>query len=148
MEEDLKQNRAPGRSLKKYEITNLLFIVVLILALGVLVTFVFRHYGTRGQDSSGESSLGVVSEAVGAGSDVGVFYLDTKLSETTRRYRSRLEISVTDDGLVRELFALPGVEEITIDQKVIMIKKNGSARWEAIQSGVRRIVKDHLHIHY
>jgi hypothetical protein len=50
--------------------------------------------------------------------------------------------------LVRELFALPGVEEITIDQKVIMIKKNGSARWEGIQPGVRRIVKDHLHIHY
>ena len=90
----------------------------------------------------------MVSDAVGAGSDVGIFYLDTKLSETTRQYRSRLEIPVTDDGLVRELFALPGVEEVTIDQKVIMIKKNGSARWESIQPGVRRIVKDHLHIHY
>ena len=108
MEEDLKQNRAHGRSLKKYEIKNLLFIVVLILALGVLVTFVFRHYGTRSQDSSGESTLGVISESVGAGSDVGVFYLDTKLSETTRRYRSRLEITVTDDGLVRELLPCGG----------------------------------------
>lgn len=147
MEEDLKQDRAPRRSLKKYELTNLLFILVLIVALGVLVTFVFRYYGRRGLESSGEST-GVVSDAVGAGSDVGIFYLDTKLSETTLRCRNRLEISITDDGLVKELFALPGVEEVTIDQKVIMIKKYNSARWEGIQSGVRRIVKNHLHIHY
>jgi hypothetical protein len=144
----LKNTRAPKRSLKKYEITNLLFILVLIVALGVLVTFVFRYYGKGDQETSGDSAMGVVSDAVGAGSDVGIFYLDTKLTETTHQYRSRLEVSVTDDGLVRELFALPGVEEITIDQKVLMIKKNTSARWESIQSGVRRIVKDHLHIHY
>lgn len=143
-------SKSPGgkKSLKRYEITNLLFILVLMVALGVVVTFVFRYYGNRGMESSGGSAAGVVSDAVGAGSDVGIFYLDTKLSETTRRYRSRLEVTITDDGLLKELFALPGVEEITIDQKVLMIKKNGSARWEPIQSGVRRIVKDHLHIHY
>jgi hypothetical protein len=144
----LKKNRAGGRSLKKYELTNLLFILVLIAALGILVTFVFRYYGKQGQEISGENSVGVVSDSVSPGSDVGLFYLDAKLSEVTRQYRSRVEIPVTDDGLLRELFALPGVEEITIDQKVIMIKKNGSARWEGIQSGVRRIVRDHLHIHY
>ena len=137
-----------GKSLKKYELTNLLFFLVLIVALGVLVTFVFRHYGTRNQESSEGSVVGVVSEAVGPGSDVGLFYLDTKLSQSTRRYRSRIEIPATDDGLVSELFALPGVEEVTIDQKVIMLKKNGSVRWESIQPGVRRIVKEHLHIHY
>ncbi len=143
-------SKSPGgkKSLKRYEITNLLFILVLMVALGVVVTFVFRYYGNRGLEPSGGSAVGVVSDAVGAGSDVGIFYLDTKLSETTRRYRSRLEVTITDDGLLKELFALPGVEEITIDQKVLMIKKNGSARWEPIQSGVRRIVKDHLHIHY
>jgi hypothetical protein len=144
----LKKNRAGGRSLKKYELTNLLFILVLIVALGILVTFVFRYYGKQGQDISGENSVGVVSDSVSPGSDVGLFYLDTKLSEVTRQYRSRIEIPITDDGLLRELFALPGVEEITIDQKVIMIKKNGSARWDGIQSSVRRIVRDHLHIHY
>jgi len=148
MEKDLSKSRPGNSSLKRYEITTLLFILVLMVALGILVTFVFRYYGKRGMEPSGDSAVGVVSDAVGAGSDVGIFYLDTKLSETTRRYRSRIEVSVTDDGLVRELFALPGVEEITIDQKNIMIKKNGSARWEAIQPGVRRIVKDHLHIHY
>jgi hypothetical protein len=147
MEEDLKKSRA-GRSLKKYELTNLLFFLTLIIALGILVTFVFRYYGKGDQEASSESAVGVVSDALGAGSDVGIFYLDTKLTETTHRYRSRLEVTVTDDGLVKDLFALPGVEEITIDQKTLMIKKNGSARWERIQSGVRRIVKDHLHIHY
>jgi len=137
-----------GKSLKKYELTNLLFFLVLIVALGVLVTFVFRHYGKGDQGPSEESVAGVVSDAVSSGSDVGLFYLDTKLSETTRRYRSRLEIPPTDDGLVRELFSLPGIEEVTVDQKIIILKKNGSARWESIQPGVRRIVKEHLHLHY
>ncbi len=137
-----------GKSLKGYELTNLLFFLVLIVALGVLVTFVFRHYGTRNQEQSEGDVVGVVSEAVGSGSDIGLFYLDTKLSERTLRYRSRLEIPATDDGLVRDLFALPGIEEVTIDSKVIILKKNGSARWESIQAGVRRIVKEHLHIHF
>jgi hypothetical protein len=147
MEEDLAKSRS-GKSLKGYEFTNLLFFLVLIVALGVLVTFVFRHYGTRNQEQSEGSSVGVVSEAVGSGSDIGLFYLDTKLSERTLQYRSRLEIPATDDGLVSELFALPGIEEVTIDPKVIILKKNGSARWESIQPGVRRIVKEHLHIHF
>ena len=147
MEEDLAKSRS-GKSLKGYEFSNLLFFLVVIIAFGVLVTFVFRHYGTRDQEQSEGGVVGVVSEAVGSGSDVGLFYLDTKLSERTLQYRSRLEISATDDGLVRDLFALPGVEEITIDRKVIILKKNGSARWEGIQSGVRRIVKEHLHIHF
>ena len=137
-----------GKSLKGYELTNLLFFLVLIVAFGVLVTFVFRHYGTRNQEQSEGDAVGVVSEAVGSGSDIGLFYLDTKLSERTLRYRSRLEIPATDDGLVRDLFALPGVEEVTIDPKVIILKKNGSARWESIQAGVRRTVKEHLHIHF
>jgi hypothetical protein len=147
MEEDLAKSRS-GKSLKGYELTNLLFFLVLIVAFGVLVTFVFRHYGTRNQEQSEGDAVGVVSEAVGSGSDIGLFYLDTKLSERTLRYRSRLEIPATDDGLVRDLFSLPGIEEVTIDPKVIILKKNGSARWESIQAGVRRIVKEHLHIHF
>ncbi len=147
MEEDLAKSRS-GKSLKGYEFTNLIFFLALILALGVLVTFVFRHYGKGDQAASEESVVGVVSEAVSSGSDVGLFYLDTKLSEITLRYRSRLEIPATDDGLVRELFALPGIEEVTIDQKIIILKKNGSTQWERIQPGIRRIVKEHLHLHY
>ena len=146
--EELLSKARAGRSLKKYEITNLLFILVLIIALGVLVTFVFRYYGQRGQELTSDDAAGVISDAIVAGSDVGIFYLDFRLSETTHQYRSPIEVPVTDDGLLKGLFALPGVEEVTIDQKSIMIKKYNSARWEGIQSGVRRIVKEHLHMHY
>ena len=143
-------SKAPAgrKSLKKYEVTNLLFFLTLIAALGILVSFVFRFYGTRNRESSDEAQIGVVSDALGAGSDVGLFYLDTKLTETSRQYRSRLEIPATDDGLVRDLFAIPGVEEITVDQRMIVLKKNASARWESIGPGVKRIVKNHLHLHY
>jgi hypothetical protein len=148
MEADLVFFRSGRKSLKKYEISNLLFFLAIIVALGVMVTFVFRYYGTRGQKPAEEQDVGVVSDALSAGSDVGLFYLGTKLSEASHQYRSRLDIPVTDDGLVKDLFSLPGVEEITLDQRVIVVKKNVSARWESIQPGVRRIVKSHLHIHY
>ena len=136
------------RSLKRYEITNLLFFVTIIAVLGILVTFVFRHYGTRNQNIPGEAGAGVISAALSEGSDVGVFHLGTKLSETSLQYRSRLEIPVTDDGLIAELFSLPGVEEVTVNQRVIMIRKSGSVSWRNIQPGVDRIVKEHLHIHF
>lgn len=119
-----------------------------MVALGVLVTFVFRHYGTRNQVLDEESDLGVVSEAVSDGSEVGIFYLGTKISETQRQYRSRLEIPVTDDGLLAELFDLPGVDEVTLDQRILIIRKSGSVRWDGIRPGVRRIVSNHLHIHF
>jgi len=144
----LAKTGAGRKSLKKYELTNLLFFVVLIIALGVLVTFVFRHYGKRNEIASEESDMGVVSDALGPGSDVGLFYLGTKLSEASRQFRSRLDIPVTDDGFIRELFDIPGVEEITLDQRMLMIKKTTSVRWESIQPAVRQAVKNHLHLHY
>jgi hypothetical protein len=147
IEAEISLNKSQ-RSLKKYERTNLFFFLFLIIALGVLVSFVFRFYGNRNQASEEESAQGVVSEAVSEGSDVGLFYLGTKLVESKHQYQSRLQIPSTDDGLVRDLFNLPGVEEITIDQKIIIVKKNGSIRWDSVQAGVREIVKNHLHIHY
>lgn len=140
--------RSGRKSLQSYEFSNLLFFLVLIIALGVLVAFVFRHYGTRGDEAAENSDLGVVSDACGDGSDVGMFYLSMKLSNEPRQYRSRLEIPVTDDGFLRDLFDLSGVEEITLNETSILIKKSSSTRWEGIQSGVRRIVKGHLHLHY
>ena len=142
---------SPGsgrKSLRKYEVTNLLFFLGLILGLGILVTFVFRHYGTRNQVIEEESDLGVVSEALSDASDVGLFYLGTKISETQRQYRSRLEIPVTDAGLPKALFDLPGVDAVTLDQRILIIRTSGSVRWDAIRPGVRRIVSHHLHIHY
>ena len=136
------------RSLTRYEVTNLLFFLTIIVVLGVLVTFVFRYYGTRDQEIPDEGEVGVVSAALSEGSDIGVFHLGTRISETSLQYRSRLEIPVTDDGLVESLFSLPGVEEVTINQSVIMIRKSSSVSWREIQPGVDRIVKEHPHIHY
>jgi hypothetical protein len=144
----LTPSKAGRRSLKRYEITNLLFFLAIIVALGVLVSFVFRYYGTRNQEPSSESEMGVISDALDSRSDVGLFYLGTKLSETSLQYRSRLDIPITDDGLAKELFSLPGVEEVTINQKIIIVKKSASSSWDGIRSGVQRIVKNHLHIHY
>ena len=89
-----------------------------------------------------------VSDSLSSGSDAGMFCLGTKLAETAHKYCSRLDIPVTDDGLVKDLFDLPGVEKITLDQKIIIIRKSSSVRWENIQPGVRRIVKTHLHVRY
>jgi hypothetical protein len=144
----LKKTGAGRRSLKKYEITNLLFFLSLIVALGILVTFVFRFYGTRNQAPEEESGAGVISDQLNPASDMGVFYLGTKLSASSLQYHNRLEIPVTDDGLLRDLFALPGVDEVTVDQRMIILRKANAARWEAIQPGVRQIVKNHLHLHY
>lgn len=144
----MTKSGAGRRSLKKYEVTNLIFFLCLILALGVLVTFVFRHYGTRNQFVSEEGERGIVSEALYAGSDIGMFQLGTKLYETSRQYRSRLEIPVTDDGFLKELFEIPGIEEVTVDQRSIMIKKETEVPWESIRPGIERTVLRHLHMHY
>jgi hypothetical protein len=141
--------RKSGRgTLEQYELTNLLFILVLIVALGVLVALVFNHYRTLDDGPSGDENPGIVSEAFDASSDVGMLYLGTKISENSHRYQSRIDIPVTDDGLLKELFSLPEIDEVTINQKTIMLKKSSSARWEAISPAVRRIVGNHLHIHY
>lgn len=144
----MKKSGSTRRSLKKYELTNLLFFLTLIIALGVLVTVVFRHYGTRNMETEDDSGAGVISDQLNPASDVGVFYLGTKITESSHQYRTMLDIPVTDDGFVRDLFNLPGVEELTIDQRMIIVKKNTGARWEGIQPGVRQIVKNHLHMHF
>lgn len=147
IEAPLKNRKAGRGSLKRYELANLLFFVVLIGALGVVVFFVFRHYSAPPELSEGEGA-GIISEALDSGSDIGMFFLDTKISEASIQCRGRLDIPVTDDGFIRELFSLPGIEEVTIDQKRIMLRKSASARWEAIAPGVKRIAKNHLHTHF
>jgi hypothetical protein len=143
----LKNRKSGSGSLKHYELTNLLFFLVLIGALGVVVFFVFRHYSATPELSEG-GGVGVINEALDSGSDIGMFFLDTKISEASIQCRGRIDIPVTDDGFIRELFSLPGVEEVTIDQKRIMLRKSASAKWEAIEPGVKRIAKNHLHTHF
>lgn len=147
-EGELAKSGAGRKSLKKYEVTNLLFFLVLIIALGVLVTFVFRFYGSRNNASTGNGEKGIVSEALFPGSDIGMFYLGTKIFETSSLYRSPLDIPVTDDGFLRELFSIPGVLEITVDRRSIMIKKESSVPWESIRPLVKQTVDRHLHLHY
>jgi hypothetical protein len=144
------EGRASGgrRSLKRYEVANLLFFLTIIVVLGILVTFVFHYYGTKDQKIPDDDNQGVISAALSDGSDVGVFYLGTRISEVSLQYQSRLEIPVTDDGLIASLFSLPGVEGITINQSVIMIRKSHDVSWRQIQPGVDRIVNEHLHMHF
>jgi hypothetical protein len=144
----LTKSGASRRSLKKYEVTNLIFFLCLISALGILVTFVFRHYGSRNKVVSEGGERGIVSEGLYPGSDIGMFNLGTKLFETSRQYRSRLQIPVTDDGFLKELFDIPGIEEVTVDQRSIMIKKESSVPWESIRPRVQQAVMGHLHMHY
>ena len=107
----MTKSGAGRRSLKKYELTNLFFFLGLIIALGILVTFVFRYYGNRNQVVPEGGERGIVSEALYSESDIGIFQLGTKLFETSRQYQRSLQIPVTDDGFLRELFAIPGIEE-------------------------------------
>ena len=136
------------KSLKKYEVSNLLFFLGLILALGILVTFVFRHYGNRNKVAPQGGEQGIVSEALYPGGDIGVFYLGTTLFGTSGQYRSRLDIPVTDDGFLLDLFNIPGIVEVTVDQRSIMIRKDPSIPWESIRPRVQQAVMKHLHLHY
>jgi len=115
--EDNDEPPSGRRSLKKYELTNLLFFLVLIVALGVVVTFVFRHYGTRNMGPVGEAEWASCRNRWDSGSDVGMFYLGADLSETKPSVPQPVGHSVTDDGFLKELFSLPGVEEITVGQE-------------------------------
>ncbi len=134
--------------LRRYEGTNLLFFLVFILALGVFVAWVFRSYKSPNAVIPSEpDDRGILSEVVTPGSETCVFYLGTKLSETNRQYRSRTDIPVTDDGLVAGLFAIPGVDVIVVDQKLVMLQKTSMVRWEKIQPSAREVIKSHLHMH-
>jgi hypothetical protein len=135
--------------LRKYEWTNLLFFVLIMMALGVFVALVFQSYSNpnRGRSKESGSTGGVLSEVVAPGSDTCIFYLGTALSPTTRRYLSRMEIPATDDGLVSGLFGITGVESVVVDQRLIMLNKSPSARWEAIQPQAREVINKHLHMH-
>lgn len=144
----MKKSGAGRRSLKKYELTNLLFFLTLIIALGIVVTFVFRYYGNRDRGIAADGERGIVAEAFYPGSDIGMFQLGTKIFQASHQYGSILEIPVTDDGLLKELFAIEGVNEVVVDQKSIMIKKETSTPWEKIKPRVQEVVLRHLHLHY
>ncbi len=140
--------RPDGRHvLREYEWTNLLFFLLVILALGGFVTIVFRAYSTPDEEESSESEeSGIVSEVL-AERDTCIFSLGTKVSETSRRYRSPMDVTVTDDGLVKELLAISGVVAVVVNQKSIVIHKSPLAGWNDVQARARVIIGNHLHMH-
>ncbi len=137
-----------GKTLTRYEGMNLLFFLACILALGVFVSYVFQVYRTAGQrPPKATDENGIVSEVVSTTAESGLFYLGTKVSESSRVYSSRGQIPKNDDGLVRDLFAIPGVVEVQVDQRLIVLRKAPSAHWEEIQPGAREVIGRHLHMH-
>jgi hypothetical protein len=135
-------------SLKGYELRNLLFFLSMIVILSG-VCWWFYHMVTKDPEVIVVKDPQISSEATTG--DISVFELDGVgggIVGKSRTYRGRLEIPSTDDGLIRGLFDLPGVEEIVIEPKRIIVKKNGTVTWEKLSGPVRDIVSDHLHPHY
>ncbi len=142
-------NARKRASLKGYEGTNLLFFLGFILALGVFVTWYMRSFESPNvvHPVDFSSNPGIVSELISPGPDTCLFYLGTKLSETSLRYTSPMDIPVTDDGLVKGLFAISGIIEVTVDQRLITLQKIPSASWNDIRPKAREIINKHLHMH-
>ena len=134
-------------SLKGYEFSNLLFFLGLIIVLSCGCWWVLYHYGTKDRVVIVDPSPGIASEHIN--DDIAAFYLEGfSIVGVTRQYRSRLEIPSTDDGLIRGLFDLPGVEELTVQPQLIMVKKNGTVSWDNLKEPIRDIINSHLHSHY
>ena len=134
-------------SLKGYELSNLLFFLILIVVLGVGCWLVFYNIGIKDRVVVVEKDPGISEEAIT--DDIAMFYLEGfQIVGMSRTYRGRLEIPSTDDGLILSLFDLPGVEELVIEPKLIIVKKNGTVGWDKILGAVRDIIKKHLHAHY
>ena len=134
-------------SLKGYELTNLLFFLLLIVVLAGGCWWVFYHYGFRDQVVVVDIEPGISSEETTE--DIALFYLEGfHIVGLSRTYRSRLEIPSTDDGLIRDLFDLRGVEEFVLEPQLIIVKKNGTVTWDELREPIRNIVKNHLHSHY
>lgn len=138
-----------GNVLKSYELTNLLFFLIIILGLGVFVAWVFRSYSNPDGQARRVSpeNAGIQSEVFSPFSDSCIFYVGTKLTDAQWRCRSPLEIPVADDGFVAELFAIPGVVEVVVDQTLVVIQKSSTVNWEAILPQARTVINKHLHMH-
>ena len=146
--EEIRQRALMGNPHRKYEGTNLLFFLVFILALGIFVSWVFQSYKSRGdRPERARAEDGIVTEVVSEASGTCLFYLGTKISESSYRYPGPSDIPHADDGMIKGLFSIPGVVEVTVDQRLIVLQKAPSAHWEEIQPAAREIIRNHLHPH-
>jgi hypothetical protein len=141
--------KLPGgrKNLRRYEGGNLLFFLLVIAVLGVFVSAVFLYYRGNPKGPAEDDRPGILAENVVPGIEACMFSVGTKISETNRRYVGAQDISVMDDGFVRDLFAIPGVTEIVIDRNMVLLHKTPSAQWDHIQPGAREVINRHLHMH-
>ncbi|NWG12681.1 MAG: NifU N-terminal domain-containing protein [Acidobacteria bacterium] len=136
-------------SLKGYEGANLAFFLVFMVALGGFVWFYFTSFRSPNAPPPGDLAEGggILSEVVEKESDMCVFTLGTQIVGSRRRYQGPQDIPVTDDGFVRGLFEIPGVAEVVLERKMVILQKFPSARWEKIQERARVVISRHLHAH-
>jgi len=140
--------KRPG-TLKRYEGGNLLFLLLVVIALGVFVSYVFVAYRSPGKRLSWSDEVaGVLSDATAPDSDVCMFYLGTRVSEAALRYEDPEAIPATDDGLVRDLFSIPGVVEVVVDKTLVILRKSPAVPWERVRPSAREIINHHLHAHH
>lgn len=135
-----------GNILKEYEWTNLLFYVVVFVALGLFISLVFRMYSAP-EPGSSRAPVGdsvILSEVVAQASDMCIFYLGTDVSDSSRTYRSVTEVPASDSGLVKGLVEISGVIEVEVKQRMIVLHKSPSARWNEILSSARKIINQYL----
>jgi hypothetical protein len=112
------------------------------------VAWVFQSYKTRGErPERARADDGIITEVVSETSGTCLFYLGTKMSESSSKYRGPSDIPRTDDGMVKDFFSIPGVVEVTVDQRLIVLQKAPAAHWEEIQPAAREIIRSHLHLH-
>jgi hypothetical protein len=135
--------------LKEYEVTNLLFFLAFVISLGVFVWWVFHSYDNPVQSYPKKpfDEKGILSEAVFSQSDSCLFYMGTELSESEKSYRSEKDVPTNDDGFIADLIKIPGVSQVIVDKKQVVLRKTPSGHWEAIQPMAREIITSHLHMH-
>jgi len=133
--------RVHGRKvLRRYEGLNLVLLLFAVVALTIFSTWVFQFYSNPDQEGDGQKEI--LSE-VFTDSDVCMFTVGARLTHTSHRYQSPAEI-ITSDPLARKLFGVPGIIEVAINEKSVVLRKLPSARWEAIKPAARGIISDYL----
>ncbi|MFB3903908.1 MAG: NifU N-terminal domain-containing protein [Acidobacteriota bacterium] len=128
------------KTLRKYEGLNLVLLLMAVVGLTVFSTWVFQSYSNP--DEGDDSRKEILSE-VFTDSDVCMFTVGAQLTHTSHRYGSPAEI-ITSDPLARKLFGIPGIVEVSIHQKSVVLRKLPSARWEAIRPAARGVITDYL----
>jgi hypothetical protein len=136
------------RTLKNYELKNLIVFLCFILALGGIGSYVFQAY--KNKDKPPEKPFndkGILNEFVSQTSSSCYFYVGTELTESQHDYRNQRDIPANDDGFIKGLLGIPGVVTVTVDHGLVVLQKEPKGHWEEIQPAARTLINAHLHLH-